>query len=54
MSNSVFVIAVLGLNVALSGIGSDGPLGIRVWVVGMAFAGAALAGVGPARRQQPR
>ena len=37
---------------ALSGIGSDGPLGIRVWVVGMAFAGAALAGVGPIRPQE--
>ena len=37
---------------ALSGIGSDGPLGIRVWVVGMAFAGAAVAGLGPVRRQE--
>ncbi len=37
---------------ALSGIGSDGPLGIRVWVVGMAFAGAALAGLGPVRQQE--
>jgi hypothetical protein len=37
---------------ALRGIGSDGPLGVQVWVVGMAFAGAALAGVGPARRRE--
>jgi hypothetical protein len=37
---------------ALNGIGSDGPLGIRMWVVGMAFAGAAVAGLGPVRRQE--
>jgi peptidoglycan/LPS O-acetylase OafA/YrhL len=49
---SVMVCGALAL-LALSGIGADGPLGIRWGVVGLALAGALLAGVRPSRRQRP-
>ncbi len=35
--------------VALDGVGGNGLLGIRVWVIALPFAGAALAGVNPMR-----
>jgi hypothetical protein len=37
--------------VALDGVGGDGWLGIRIWVIALPFAGAALAGVNPMRRR---
>ncbi|UCC71946.1 MAG: acyltransferase [Gemmatimonadota bacterium] len=36
---------------ALHGIGGDGPLGLRLWVLLLPFAGAALAGVNPLGRR---
>jgi fucose 4-O-acetylase-like acetyltransferase len=36
--------------ISLDGIGAEGPLGVRVWVLLLALLGAALVGVGPRRR----
>ena len=44
VTGSLMVCLALAL-LALQGIGSDGPPGVRVWVVAMAFGGAALAGI---------
>ncbi|MEE8146485.1 MAG: hypothetical protein V3T24_02680, partial [Longimicrobiales bacterium] len=39
---------------ALHGIAGDGWFGLRIWVLLLPFAGAALAGVNPLRRVAPR